>query len=644
MSGIAGILRVDKQPVVDELIDHMLDLMTHRGPDGMGRWSSGSVGFGHRTLRTTPESRHEVLPLRSTSGQLILTADAKIDNRDELLAKLGLARHATFSVTLTDKGHTAISDSQLILAAYERWGRQCLDYLVGAFALAIWDERERVLFCARDHFGIRPFYYHWLPGSRFVFASEIRPLFQVPGTPRRVNESRVADFLLDLEDDKIATYYQDILRLPPSHWLQIRDGRLSVGSYWSPDPCRELRLASDREYADAFREVFTQAVHNQLRCRRNWAVCLSGGLDSTSVACVARKMLAENGGKPLNCVSIYYDTAPEGDEREYFQAVIDQGGITPHFLRADDVKPLDNLEPLLECYDGPINNPHFTLGWSVWQETRRKGFEILLDGVDGDVTVSYAFVYLQELARRGRWLTLFRESLGLSRSFFGGNTSPFSVMGRLGVKPLLPPAARFATMRLWGKPRIRCVSGPIIRPEFARRMHVVQRLDEFERRERTLRTSKAYHCEEVTHGVIVASLENSNKLCSAFGIEPRHPFFDKRLIEFCISLPREQRICDGCTRMVLRRALADLLPEKVLYRGGKWGPGEYFAHRLWQVDRPRLEEALTAQAPRVEPYIDVAEVRDAYRRYAARPTVDDAYRLWNAVNLGAWLQVSGVSV
>jgi asparagine synthase (glutamine-hydrolysing) len=264
--------------------------------------------------------------------------------------------------------------------------------------------------------------------------------------------------------------------------------------------------------------------------------------------------------------------------------------------------------------------------------------------MDGDVTVSYAFVYLQELARRGRWLTLFRESLGLARSFFGGNTSPFSVMWRLGVKPLLPPGAWLVPVRRWGKPRIRCVSGPIIRPEFARRMHLVQRLEEFDRRERTLRTSKAYHCEEVTHGVIVASLENSNKLCSAFGIEPRHPFFDKRLIEFCIALPREQRICDGWTRMVVRRALADLLPEKVLYRGGKWGPSQYFAHRLLRLDRPRLEEALTAQAPRVEPYIDVAAVRAVFRRYVAHPTVDDAYRLWNVINLGAWLQVSGVSV
>jgi asparagine synthase (glutamine-hydrolysing) len=634
MSGIAGVVQVDKQPVADELINDLLDLMAHRGPDGKGLCSSPGVGLGHRMLRTTPESRHDVLPLRSASDRFILTADARIDNRAELLTKLNVNCRAP----------SAVGDGQLILAAYERWGRLCLDHLVGAFALAIWDERERVLFCARDHFGIRPFYFHWLPGRRLVFASELRPLFRVPGTPRRVNESRVADFLLDLENDKTATYYQDIFRLPPGHWLEIRDGRLSLSCYWSPDATHELRLSSDREYADAFRDLFMQAVRDHMRCSRPWGVCLSGGLDSTSVACVARKLLAENGGKPLHCVCIYYDTAPEGDEREFFQAVIEQGGITPHYLRADGVKPLDNLLPLLECYDGPINNPHFTLGWSVWQEIRRQNLDVLMDGTDGDVTVSYAFVYLQELARQGRWLNLFQESLGLARSFFGGNTSPFSVMWHLALKPLLPRVPRLGPVRWWETAQTRCINGPIIRAEFARRMHLRRRLADVDRRERTLRTSRVYHCEEVTHGVVVASLENCNKLCSAFGIEPRHPFFDKRLIEFCISLPREQRVCDGWTRMIVRRALADLLPEKVLHRGGKWGPGQYFARRLWLLDRPRLEEALTAQAPLIEPYIGAAEVRAVFRRFAARPTVDDAYRLWNAMSLGAWLQFSGVSI
>jgi asparagine synthase (glutamine-hydrolysing) len=645
MSGIVGVLRVDEEVFEEASIVRMLDRMAHRGPDGAGRWVSGRVGLGHQSLRSTPESRNEILPFRDASRGLVLTADAKIDNRDELIPKVGVACPPAPPVSSADNGKPAISDTHLICAAYRRWGRQCLDHLEGSFAFAIWDEREQVLFCARDHFGVRPFYYHWLPARRFAFASEIRPLLELSDTPRRVNESRVADFLLNLETDRIATYYRGILRLPPSHWIEVRHGRLTIACYWSPDSSRALHLASDREYADAFRERFEAAVRKDMRSSRRWAVCLSGGLDSSSVACVSRKMLAEKEGTPLNCVCIEYDTAPGGDEREYYNAVVEQGGIVPHYFSADRVKPLDNFMPLLECYDGPIDNPHFTLGWSAWQDMSQSGFRVLLDGIDGDVTVSYAFVYLQELARRGDWLTLFFEALGLARNFYGANTSPFSVMWQLGLKRLLPQLPRLPIMPWWGRPPRRgYVNGPIIRPAYARRMDLADRMNQFERHERSLRTSKSYHCEEVTHGVIVASLENTNKICSVFGIEPRHPFFDKRLIEFCIALPREQRIRDGWTRVIVRRALADLLPAKVLYRGGKWGPSLYFARRLLQLDRDRLQEALSAYLPSVEPYLDTARVRRIFEQSASVATVDDGFRLWNAINLGAWLQVSDVSV
>jgi asparagine synthase (glutamine-hydrolysing) len=637
MSGIAGGLRVDEAVFSEESINRMLRPMAHRGPDGPGIWTNGRVGLGSQLFRTTPESRDEVLPYRDASLRLVLTADAKLDNRDELISSLGPVLRRALPASSTNT--PLVTDSQLICASYRRWGRQSLEHLEGSFAFAIWDEREQVLFCARDHFGVRPFYYHWLPGRRFAFASEIRPLLALPDTPQRLNESRVADFLLDFEDDRIATYYQDILRLPPSHCIEVRDGRLSIACYWSPDPIRELHLTSDREYADAFRERLEAAVFKDMRSSRPWAVALSGGIDSSSVACVSRKILAARDDARLHCVCFHYDTAPGGDEREYYNAVLQQGRIVPHYFCADQVKPLDNFDALLDCHDGPIDNPHFSLGWSAWQDIRRNGFQILLDGIDGDVTVSYALVYLYELARSGGWLTMFREALGLSRNLFGGNISPFRIMWRHGLQPFLPrlPVS-------WEKSRGRFLNGPLIHSAFARRLDLAERVDRFERRGRSLRTARAYHCDEITHGVIVASLEKTNKMCSVLGIEPRHPFFDKRLIEFCIALPREQRIRGGWTRMIVRRALADLLPAKVLHRGGKWGPSRYFTPRLLQLDRDRLRQALAIYLPFTDPYFDAREVRAVFDRSATQPTVHDAFRLWNVIALGAWLQVSALSV
>ncbi len=172
MSGIAGIYYLDEKPVEWETLSRMVDRLVHRGPDGADVWCSESIGLGHRMLSTTPESLLEKLPLVSRSGDLAITADARIDNRDELI---GLLR-------LKDYPAEKITDSQLILTAYEKWGESCSQYLLGDFAFAIWDRRKQTLFCGRDHFGVKPFYYYYCSGQIFVFASEIKALFCLNGS------------------------------------------------------------------------------------------------------------------------------------------------------------------------------------------------------------------------------------------------------------------------------------------------------------------------------------------------------------------------------------------------------------------------------------------------------------------------------
>jgi asparagine synthase (glutamine-hydrolysing) len=205
MSGIAGIYFLDGRSVDNVDLERMVARLAHRGPDGKGVWSEGCVGMGLGMLWTTPESLHEKLPLMNQRGDLVITADARIDNRAELIAKLNL----------TDSPPGDITDSELILASYERWGERCTDKLLGDFSFAIWDGREHALFCARDHFGVKPFYYYYLSERIFAFASEIKALLCLKEVPRQLNEVRVADYLVSMFDDKAITFYQDILRLPP---------------------------------------------------------------------------------------------------------------------------------------------------------------------------------------------------------------------------------------------------------------------------------------------------------------------------------------------------------------------------------------------------------------------------------------------
>src|SRR3989442_1012999 len=207
VSGIAGLWRLDGRPTEPAELDRMLARLAHRGPDGAGAWRHGPVALGHRMLHTTPESLRECQPLVGTTGDLVLVADARIDNRAELCPLLPAPSDAT--------------DAELILAAYERWGEHCPEHLLGDFAFAIWDGRAQRLFCARDHFGVKPLYYHHRPSRLFAFASEIKGLLALADIPRRLNETRVAAYLVPLFEDKEVTFYEEIVRLPPAHRMVV---------------------------------------------------------------------------------------------------------------------------------------------------------------------------------------------------------------------------------------------------------------------------------------------------------------------------------------------------------------------------------------------------------------------------------------
>jgi asparagine synthase (glutamine-hydrolysing) len=448
---------------------------------------------------------------------------------------------------------------------------------------------------------------------------------------------RVADYLLDLVESTTDTFYLDILRLPPGHVLILHRRTLSVRRYWSPDPVREVRMASDDEYAEAFCHLFTLAVRSRLRSTSPLGLCLSGGLDSSAVACIARENLARDVRTRLQSFSLVFDTAPGGDERPYIHVVVEQGGIDPHYIRADTIRPLAGLDLLHHHNEAPLDNPHLPLGWALWGQVREQGVRVLLDGVDGDTTLSYSFHYLIELVRQGKWPTLMREAVGLSRHFYSEQVSPFSIIWRMAIKPLLPSLGRQVCPGLpWRNALPREVSS-LVNPDFAKRLNLASKLKELAQVQRRIRTSRQAHCSELTNGVVVHALEITNKLSSAFGIEPRHPFLDKRLVDFCLALPRGQRIHDGWTRVILRRALADLLPHAVLWRGSKWTPNTFFAQRLLMYDKDRLEEIIFTNSGDIEPYVNVCAARKAYRRHLIQPTVGDAYLIWAIANLALWL-------
>ena len=235
-------------------------------------------------LVNTPQSLAESLPFYAPAWGLTISADARIDNREELFARLAIPADQ----------QNAIPDSQLILQAYGKWGRDCAAHLLGDFAFAIWDEGEQRLFCARDHLGHKPLFYH-CTNDAFIFATEMKGLFAATALPRTLNQSWVADALTVLMADNEYTPYQAIWRLPPAHWFAISAEEFTRETYWRLDPAREICLPSEADYVEAFREKLTEAVRCRVRSVFPIGSELSGGLDSSTVAGLAARQTQADG-------------------------------------------------------------------------------------------------------------------------------------------------------------------------------------------------------------------------------------------------------------------------------------------------------------------------------------------------------------
>lgn len=611
MSGIFGIFYLDGRPADPVDLGKMADILAHRGPDGAEVWSAGSVGLGHRMLWTTPESLHETLPLVASNGQFVLTADARIDNRTDLLPVLGL----------NDRPAGDVTDSDLILAAYQKWGEACPNKLIGDFAFAIWDGRKQQLFCARDPMGVKPFYYYY-GNNVFVFASEIKALLCLPDVPRRLNEVRVADHLTYVFDDQRITFYQDIWRLPAAHTYAVGCFKACARRYWSLQTPPELRLSSNEEYAEAFREVFVEAVRCRLRTAYPVGSALSGGLDSSSIACVARD-LQKKDNKTLHTFSAIFPGLPRKDrqwidERRYIEAVVKQGSVEPHYIRADLLSPLTEQERVLWHLDGPDFAPNLYLHWALYTAAQRQRVRVFLDGENGDTTVSHGYEYLAQLACSGRWLLLYSEATALARKY---NLKPRKAMWDLGFRPLIPETIMNIARRLLRRSVVQGLESSVINLDFATRIGLLERIRTFDRmrEEGTPCNARDIHRRAIPSGLLFYALELADKAASAFAIEPRYPFLDQRLIEVSVAMPPGQKLHQGWDRMIMRRVMDGILPPEVQWRSFKANLGSNFKRKLLEYDGHNIEEIIGTEIERLQAYVDLSKFKSAYQRYISNP-------------------------
>lgn len=674
MSAIAGLFYLDGRSVQPHEVEKLTTTLIHRGRDGGGTWHQGPAGLGQRMMWTTPESRHERLPCANQSGTLVITADARLDNRRDLIALLGLA----------DRPACELTDSQLMLAAYERWGTACLERFVGDFAFAIWDSRDQSMFCACDHMGIRPFYYYQ-SNRLFAFASEIKALLSLQEVPCRLNEVRVADYLLPMLEDKAITFYQGILRLPPAHCLTVRRDASQVQSYWSLDPSKELRLPSNEAYADAFREIFTEAVNCRLRSAYPAGSMLSGGLDSSSIVTTARLLGAGTGNGCLKTFSAIFPSLPAPelakiDERLYIEAVLAGGGLEPHYVQVDQISPLADLDRVFEYEDEPFVSPQLFMAAALYRAASDQGARVVLDGFGGDSTVSHGtaylselvrtgqwasfasevqahaqlyqmpvwrtlkthgLAYLTELAQQGKWLAFYRAANAVTQHFDISRTNLFL---NYGLKRVVADALNPSKRPRPGRNQGAAQQATFLNADFVRRINLADRVEQYERNRVTpAATLREDHFLELNSGAIPLALAEASRAGVVTVVEPRFPFLDKRLLEFCLSLPGDQKLNQGWSRIVLRRAMAQRLPEVVQWRKGKADLGPNFTRGLVSADRNMIDKMLVNEVNSLSPYINVPLLRDMYRQYTARQSDTAELAIWRVSVLASWLSRTGLA-
>jgi asparagine synthase (glutamine-hydrolysing) len=524
--------------------------------------------------------------------------------------------------------------------------------------------------------GVKPLAYY-RTNDVFAFASEMKALFCVPGVPRVIDEVQAAMLLEESLDDAERTLFQGVLRPPAGHSLTVAKGRTRLWRYWAPDAAREIRLSSDEEYAQQFRDVFSEAVRCRLRTQQPIGTALSGGLDSSSITCMARDLLRLSSGPALHSFSAIFPSLPPEwlrvvDERRFMNEVILAGGIEPHFVRVDNVSPLHEVDRMMWHFDQASIAYNMYMHWALFGAAQSAGCRVFLDGLDGDTTVCHgmgllddmlaagcwdafaqevkalahraggtprrllhrhAFAHLAQLARTGEWKR-WAKGVGQLRKHF--HLSLWQCARSSLLSPLVLQPARTA-LRQRGHPLTHWTASRLV--EHVRRQ---QRAHDTTDREVTASSSRHEHARSFLRPIHQHALELVDKAAAPFALEPRYPFFDRRLIEFCVALPMEQRLSRGWTRAILRRAMTDVLPREVQWRPGKQDLSPNFQLGLLGRDRALVDSAVLGGASAVRRIADVTALRRAYRRSVTRalgtlgPSSDEA-ALYRAAVLDGWL-------
>lgn len=612
MSAQAGVWNFDGRPVDQAFLGRLSSAIEVHGPDGGNAHIDESIGMVYRAFHTTSESRLERQPYMSARGNVI-TWDGRLDNRDELIPRL--PRELIANPT----------DIAIVSAAFDLWGMDCFHRIIGDWAVSIWKPLERELLFACDYMAIRHIFYY--PKKDCIWwSTDLASLVLLSGDKFHIDDRYVAGYFAN-DPDADLTPYREIRQVPAGQFVRIRNGKASVERHWRFNPKSRIRYKTDADYEEHFRHVFRQSVHRRLRSDSPILAELSGGIDSSSIVCMADDiMIKERGLTPCLDTFSYYDkTEPEGDDWVYFQVIEERRGKSGVHI---DVSKYG--ESVLIDYPEFHAIPGY-LGAGVKLEAERGevvrmgGYRSVLSGFGGDEFmggIPDPRPHLADLIVQCSFVGLLRQLVAWSLV----KKKPLIQLFWQASTDLLP--ARM------GKYLIKEAKvEPWVKEDFAARMGL--KLRQFHVSEvpnLCLPTRRAY-----LGGLVRMANKMAKRTPPSQAVEePRYPYLDQTLIEFILSIPANQLLRPGQRRSLMRRSLIAYVPQQVLFRRTKGTAARTPAlavERNWNLLREIFRSPLTSQFG----YVDQASFVRALDAFRAGKELH-VIRILKAISLEFWLR------
>ncbi len=551
MCGIAGI--ISNQGIVDPLqLDRMLESLFHRGPDGSGQWynEAQNVALGHRRLAIIDLSAAGAQPRISHNGRYVITFNGEIYNYIELAELL-----AAKQIQLQSGSDTEVLLEYGIQVGFEK----ALEDFDGQFAFAIYDKLEKTLFCARDRFGEKPFYYSYIPGKIFAFASEMKALFHL--FPKKVNKCMLGNYLMSglVENiqDKSETFFENIFKLEAGHWLKITDQiTISKKQYWSLS-LGTFNNESFESACNTFRELFDTSLTRRLRADVPVGSSLSGGLDSSVIVCSIPNLRTHKSFQQHTFSARFKGFAK--DEGFFIEKAVARAQVVPHYVWLTAESLIQQLDACFYHQEEPFGSASMLCQFLVMQLAKENNITVLLDGQGADEVISgykiLFLVYFRELYRKS--IRQFRiekaayEKLQKHRFSFDWRQKICAWWPSLVNKYLtyryLQVASKWLTADM---------------------MDLIRKNNRLIPQHVSLNEAMLFH---TTKYDLETLLRYADRNAMAHSREVRLPFLYHKMVEYLFTLPPEYKIRGGWSKAIMRYAMQDRLPEEITWRTDKIG-------------------------------------------------------------------------